>query len=48
MSPERVSVGGEGEVIPCRGTETAKAREPTVKSLVRGIWRLRYVLCAAS
>ena len=33
MSPERVSVGEEGE--------TEKAREPTVESLVRGIWRLR-------
>ena len=34
MSLERVSVGEEGEVIPCRWAE--KAREPTEERLVRG------------
>ena len=36
MSPERVSVREEG-----KGPKTEKVREPTVESLVRGIWRLR-------
>ena len=27
--------------MPCRWTENGKGEEPTVESLVRGIWRLR-------
>ena len=43
MSPERVSVGEEGEArsFHVDGPKTEKAREPTVESLVRGVWRLR-------
>ena len=42
MSPERVSVGDEGEGHSMfDGPKTEKAREPTVESLVQGIWRLR-------
>ena len=42
MSPERVSVGQEGEGhSTLMGPKTEKAREPTVESLARGIWRLR-------
>ena len=43
MSPESVSVGEEGEArsFHVEGPKTEKAREPTVESLVRGIWRLR-------
>ena len=36
MSPERVSVGEEGQ----SGPKTEKMWEPTTESLVRGIWRL--------
>ena len=32
---------GKRKVISRRGTKTEKAREPTVESLVRRIWRLR-------
>ena len=42
MSPERVSVGDEGEghsIVDEPKTE--EAWEPTVESLVQGIWRLR-------
>ena len=43
MSPERVSVGekGKGHSMLSDGPKTEKAREPTVESLVRGIWKLR-------
>ena len=43
MSPERVSVGeeGEGHSMLMDRKKKKKAREPTVESLVRGIWRLR-------
>ena len=42
MSPERVSVGEKGKgSFHADGPKTEKAREPTVESLVRGIWRLR-------
>ena len=42
MSPERVSVGEEWKGhFHVDGPKTEKAREPTVESLVRGIWRLR-------
>ena len=46
MSPERVSVGEEGEghsmlMDRKKKKKKKKAREPTVESLVRGIWRLR-------
>ena len=32
---------GRGRSFPVDGPKTEKAREPTVESLVRGIWRLR-------
>ena len=44
MNPERVSVGEEGEghsMLMNPKKRKKKAREPTVESLVRGIWRLR-------
>ena len=31
----------KGKVIPCREAEDGLAREPTVKSLIGEIWRLR-------
>ena len=41
MSRERVSVGEEGEGHSMLRDRNLKAQEPTVESLVRGIWRLR-------
>ena len=42
MSPERVSVGEKGEGHSMlMDRKQKKAREPTVESLMRGIWRLR-------
>ena len=42
MSQERISVEEEwGRSFNVDGPKTEKAREPTVESLVRGIWRLR-------
>ena len=43
MSPKRVSVGEEGGGNPRRGAGGRKdaGTEPTVASLVRGIWMLR-------
>ena len=38
---DMVSVGEEGEGHSMWRDLTEKAREPTVESLVRGIWRLR-------
>ena len=32
---------GRGRTFHVEGPKTEKAREPTVESLVRGIWRLR-------
>ena len=32
---------GRGRSFHAEGPKTEKAREPTVESLVRGIWRLR-------
>ena len=41
MSPEGVSVVEEGgRSFHVDGPKTEKAREPTVESLVGGIWRL--------
>ena len=33
--------GGRGRSFHVDGPKTEKAREPTLESLVRGIWRLR-------
>ena len=40
-SREGFSRRGRGRSFHVDGPKTAKAREPTVESLVRGIWRLR-------
>ena len=40
MSPERVSVGEEGEGHSMLMDQKQKAREPTLENLVRGIWSL--------
>ena len=41
MSRERFSVGEVGEGHSMLMDRKLKAREPTVESLLRGIWRLR-------
>ena len=43
MSPERVSVGdeGEGHSVKTDGPKAEKARGTTAESLVRGIWKMR-------
>ena len=41
MSPERISVGEEGEGHSILMDRKQKVREPTVQSLVRRIWKLR-------